>query len=146
MKNKEKFAKEIVEIACSGSKLALCNGEIRVCKDLTCSECEFCGKGVACDLKRKAWAESEYVEPKYEIDWASVPVDTPVLLKEKDNVDNKRYFYKTLSEGTLALFINGRTSWSSIAEAGGIKCCFHSKSNVTLAREEDKLKYRKRVE
>lgn len=34
MKNKEKFAKEIVEIACSGSKLALYNGEIRVCKSL----------------------------------------------------------------------------------------------------------------
>ena len=87
MKNKEKFAKEIIEVACSGSKLALYNGEIRACKDLTCSECEFCGKGVACDSKCKAWAESEYVEPKYEIDWASVPVDTPVLLKEKDNVD-----------------------------------------------------------
>lgn len=41
MKNKEKFAKEIVEIACSGSKLALYNGEIRACKSLTCLECEF---------------------------------------------------------------------------------------------------------
>ena len=146
MKNKEKFAKEIIEVACSGSKLALYNGEICVCKSLMCSECEFYNGGVPCDSKCKAWAESEYVEPKYEIDWASVPVDTPVLLKDKDNVDNKRYFCRTLSEGALALFINGRTSWSSIAEAGIIKYCSHSKSNVTLAREEDKLKYRKRVE
>ena len=145
MKNKEKFAKEIVEIACSGSKLALYDGEIRACKSLMCSKCEFYNGGVPCDSKCKAWAESEYVEPKYEIDWASVPVDTPVLLKDKNNVDNKRYFYKTLSEGALALFINGRTSWSSIAEAGVIKYCSHSKSNVTLAREEDKLKYRKQV-
>lgn len=144
MKNKEKFAKEIIEVACSGSKLALCNGEIRACKDLTCSECEFCSRVVPCDSKRKAWAESEYVE--YETDWAKVPVDTPVLLKDKDNVDNKRYFYRTLSEGALALFINGRTSWSSIAEAGVIKYCSHSESNVKLAREEDKLKYGKRVE
>lgn len=143
MKNKEKFAKEIIEVACSGSKLALYNGEIRACKSLMCSECEFCSRVVPCDSKRKAWAESEYVE--YETDWAKVPVDTPVLLKDKDNVDNKRYFYRTLSEGALALFINGRTSWSSIAEAGIIKYCSHSKSNVTLAREEDKLKYRKRV-
>ena len=145
MKNKEKFAKEIIEIACSGNKLALHDGEIRACKSLLCSECDFCNGGVPCDSKRKAWAESEYVKPKYEIDWASVPVDTPVLLKDKNNVDNKRYFYKTLSEGALALFINGRTSWSSIAEAGVIKYCSHSKSNVTLAREEDKLKYRKQV-
>lgn len=145
MKNKEKFAKEIVEIACSGEKLAVSSGVIRKCYGLSCYKCFFYRDGIECDEMRKTWAESEYVEPKYEIDWASVPVDTPVLLKEKDNVDNKRYFYKTLSEGTLALFINGRTSWSSIAEAGGIKCCFHSKSNVTLAREEDKLKYRKQV-
>lgn len=144
MKNKEKFAKEIVEIAVTGSSVAMRNGVLRECRGLCCSQCDFISGG-KCHEKIKEWAESEYVEPKYEIDWASVPVDTPVLLKEKNNVDNKRYFYKTLSEGTLALFINGRTSWSSIAEAGGIKCCFHSKSNVTLAREEDKLKYRKQV-
>lgn len=144
MKNKEKFAKEIIEIAATGTSVAMCNGVLRECRGLYCSQCDFYSDR-ECDEKIKEWAESEYVEPKYEIDWASVPVDTPVLLKEKNNVDNKRYFYKTLSEGTLALFINGRTSWSSIAEAGGIKCCFHSKSNVTLAREEDKLKYRKQV-
>ena len=115
MKNKEKFAKEIVEIACSGEKLAVSSGVIRKCYGLSCYKCSFYRDGIECDEMRKTWAESEYVEPKYEIDWASVPVDTPVLLKEKDNVDNKRYFYKTLSEGTLALFINGRTSWSSIA-------------------------------
>lgn len=140
MKNKEKFAKEIVEIACSGSKLALCNGEIRACKDLTCSECEFCGKGVACDLKRKAWAESEYVEPKYETYWASVPVDTPVLIKGA--VDNRRYFSKLLQDERLAVFRNGRTSWSSHGIAQEVALY---KSVVVLAREEDKLKYRKLV-
>ena len=145
MKNKEKFAKEIVEIAVTGSSVAMRNGVLRECRGLCCSQCDFISGG-KCHEKIKAWAESEYVEPKYEIDWASVPIDTPVLLKEEYNVDNKRYFCKTLSEGALALFINGRTSWSSIAEAGIIKYCSHSKSNVTLAREEDKLKYRKRVE
>lgn len=140
MKNKEKFAKEIIEVACSGSKLALCNGEIRACKDLTCSKCEFCDKGVACDLKRKAWAESEYVEPKYEIDWASVPVDTPVLIKGA--VDNRRYFSRLLPDERLAVFRNGRTSWSSHGIAKEV--ALH-KSVVVLAREEDKLKYRKQV-
>ena len=144
MKNKEKFAKEIIEVACSGGVLAMSSGIIRKCTELPCRKCSFNIDGTECDEMRKAWAESEYVE--YETDWAKVPVDTPVLLKDKDNVDNKRHFYRTLSEGALALFINGRTSWSSIAEAGIIKYCSHSKSNVTLAREEDKLKYRKRVE
>lgn len=140
MKNKEKFAKEIIEIACSGSKLALCNGEICVCKSLMCSECEFYNVGVPCDSKCKAWAESEYVEPKYEIDWASVPVDTPVLIKGA--VDNRRYFSRLLPDERLAVFRNGRTSWSSHGIAKEI--ALH-KSVVVLAREEDKLKYRKQV-
>lgn len=143
MKNKEKFAKEIIEIAVTGSSVAMRNGVLQECRGLPCSQCDFFSNRT-CDEKVKEWAESEYVEPKYEIDWTSVPVDTPVLLKS--NVDNKRYFYKTLSDGALALFLNGRTSWSSIAEAGVIKYFSHSKSNVILAREEDRLKYRKRVE
>ena len=140
MKNKEKFVKEIVEIACSGNKLALYNGEIRACKSLLCSECEFYTGGVPCDSKCKAWAESEYVEPKYEIDWASVPVDTPVLIKGA--VDNRRYFSKLVPDERLAVFRNGRTSWSSHGIAKEV--ALH-KSVVVLAREEDKLKYRKQV-
>lgn len=140
MKNKEKFVKEIVEIACSGNKLALYNGEIRACKSLLCSECEFYNGGVPCDSKCKAWAESEYVEPKYEIDWASVPVDTPVLIKGA--VDNRRYFSRLLPDERLAVFRNGRTSWSSHGIAKEV--ALH-KSVVVLAREEDKLKYRKQV-
>lgn len=141
MKNKEKFAKEIIEIAVAGSSIAMYDGVLRECRGLYCSQCDFISGG-KCHEGIKEWAEPEYVE--YETDWAKVPVDTPVLLK--DNADNKRYFYKTLSDGALALFLNGRTSWSSIAEAGVIRYFSHSKSNVTLAREEDKLKYRKRVE
>lgn len=141
MKNKEKFAKEIVEIACSGSKLALYNGEIRACKSLMCSECEFYNGGVPCDSKCKAWAESEYVEPRYEIDWASVPVDTPVLIKGA--VDNRKYFSRLLPDERLAVFRDGRTFWSShgIAKEVALR-----KSVVVLVREADKLKYRKRVE
>jgi hypothetical protein len=144
MKNKEKFAKKIIEVACSGEILAKHDDKLYKCSEISCVSCDFKSEaGKDCAYWTRKWAESEYVE--YETDWAKVPVDTPVLLKDKDNVDNKRHFYKTLSEGALALFINGRTSWSSIAEAGVIKYCSHSKSNVTLAREKDKLKYRKQV-
>ena len=140
MKNKEKFAKEIVEIAVTGSSVAMRNGVLRECRGLCCSQCDFisCGK---CNEKIKEWAESEYVEPRYETDWASVPVNTPVLIKGA--VDNRRYFSKLLPDERLAVFRNGRTSWSShgIAQEAALY-----KSDVVLAREEDKLKYRKRVE
>lgn len=141
MKNKEKFAKEIVEIACSGNKLALYDGEIRACKSLPCSECDFYNGGVLCDSKCKAWAESEYVKLKHEIDWASVPVDTPVIIKGFNF--NRRYFSRILPDGRISTFSHGRTSWSAQGMALEVS---YSKSDVVLAREEDKLKYRKRVE
>lgn len=140
MKNKEKFAKEIIEIAVTGSSVAMRNGVLRECRGLCCSQCDFISGG-KCDEKIKEWAESEYIEPRYETDWASVPVDTPVLIKGA--VDNRRYFSKLLPDERLAVFRNGRTSWSShgIAQEAALY-----KSDVVLAREEDKLKYRKLVE
>lgn len=140
MKNKEKFAKEIIEIAATGSSIAMRDGVLRECRGLPCSQCDFCSDR-ECDEKVKEWVESEYVEPKYEIDWASVPIDTPVFIKGA--VDNRRYFSRLLPDGMLAMFRNGRTSWSSQGIAQEVALY---KSDVVLAREEDKLKYRKRVE
>lgn len=63
MKNKEKYAKEIVEIACDGYGLAVNNrtGKPVPCYKLTCSECLFECDG--CEGERiRVWAESEYIE------------------------------------------------------------------------------------
>ena len=138
MKNKEKFAKEIIEIAVTGSSIAMCDGVLRECCGLYCSQCDFCSDR-ECNEEIKEWAESEYVE--YETDWAKVPVDTPVLAKGA--VDNRRYFSRLLPDERLAVFCNGRTSWSGYGIAQEDAFC---KSVVVLARDEDKLKYRKRVE
>ena len=62
MKNKEKFEKESVEIACSGDSIAVTKeGEHVVkCSVISCSECLFvplnCREGVI------EWAEQEYIE------------------------------------------------------------------------------------
>lgn len=141
MKNKEKFAKEIIEVACSGGVLAMSSGIIRKCTELPCRKCSFNIDGIECDEMRKTWAESEYIEPRYEIDWASVPVDTPVIIKGIKS--NRRYFSRILPDGRISIFSHGRTSWSAQEMAPEVSC---SKSDVVLAREEDKLKYRKRVE
>ena len=141
MKNKEKFAKEIVEIVCSGEVLAVSSGIIRKCVELPCYKCSFYRDGIECNEMRKTWAESEYVEPKYEIDWASVPVDTPVIIKVIKS--SRRYFSRILPNGRISIFSHGRTSWSAQEMAPEVSC---SKSDVVLAREEDELKYRKQVE
>ena len=62
MKNKEKYAKEIVEIACNGRNVAVCKstGKPIDCVDIVCSKCSFAVG--SCTESRKEWAESEYIE------------------------------------------------------------------------------------
>ena len=66
MKNKEKYAKEIVEIACSGDCIAV---EISTCRPVPCNSirCANCLFNEGCishtkDECIKKWAESEYIE------------------------------------------------------------------------------------
>lgn len=62
MRNKEKYAKEIMDIACSGNSIAITKegGRIAPCCDTFCVECLFCGGN--CKEKVREWAESECVE------------------------------------------------------------------------------------
>lgn len=62
MKNKEKYAKEIMNIACSGSRIAIKKGSGRIvpCGGLLCSECLF--RANDCRKNIKDWSESEYIE------------------------------------------------------------------------------------
>lgn len=65
MKNKEKFAKEIVEIAVNGFEIAFDKkGNLTTCHSIKCTDCSFFGKHGSCYDRLKNWAESEYVEPK----------------------------------------------------------------------------------
>lgn len=62
MKNKEKYAKEIMEIACSGDSIAIIekSGRIVPCDVNRCSLCLF--RGYDCKESTRKWAESEYIE------------------------------------------------------------------------------------
>lgn len=62
MKNKEKYAKEIIEIACSGSSIAVTkeSGCVVRCGNIACSECLFVP--LNCVEKIREWAEQEYIE------------------------------------------------------------------------------------
>lgn len=74
MKNREKFAKEILNIACNGDTIAVTkDNEIVRCDDIPCGSCIFddCDKYIkhighlqSCGDKLHEWAESEYVESK----------------------------------------------------------------------------------
>lgn len=63
MKNKEKYAKEIVEIACNRGQIAIekRTGKLIACIEFPCSDCMF-GEIWDCDEAARKWAESEYIE------------------------------------------------------------------------------------
>lgn len=63
MKNKEKYAKEIVELACNGDGIAVNkhSGMVFPCNNIPCSNCLF-DNDYYCEEERKKWAESEYIE------------------------------------------------------------------------------------
>ena len=62
MKNKEKYAKEIVEVACNGDSIAVTKEGERVvrCGNIACSECLFVP--LNCAKNTREWAESEYIK------------------------------------------------------------------------------------
>lgn len=62
MKNREKYAKEIMKIACSGNSIAIIekSGRIVPCDVNRCSLCLF--RGYDCKENTREWAESEYIE------------------------------------------------------------------------------------
>ena len=112
MKNKEKYAKEILEIACSGSKIAIDKntGKICACGLLKCRDCIFDKRYCAETLKH--WCESEYVEPP--VDWSKVSVDTPILVRfSGDNKDWVKRHFARYDNGHVRAWINGTTSWTA---------------------------------
>lgn len=62
MKNKERYAKEIVEVACAGNRIAIDKLTMQIigCANLQCGNCLF--NDYSCDGKLAEWAESEYIE------------------------------------------------------------------------------------
>ena len=112
MKNKKKFKKELYDLLCAGSSLAVDqNGNPVPRNTIDCSDCMLCFV-TCCQERRKKWLESEYIEP--EVDWSRVPIDTKVLVA--DSVDGPwipRYFAGLDKKGTPLAWQFGRTSFTS---------------------------------
>ena len=109
MLNKEKYAKEILDIVCSGNDLGKQNGRLCPCANIKCSDCDF-NTTLCCPEGIQKWANSEYKEP--EIDWNKVPVDTPVYVWNSDSNTYKRHFAGYANDKIIA-FTDGATSWSN---------------------------------
>ena len=111
MLNKEKYAKEILDIVCSGNDVGKRNGHLYPCANVKCSDCEF---NKSCNEEFTKWANSEYKEHK--IDWNKVPIDTPVYVwDDYDNRTYKRHFAGYDKENNMIFVFDDKgTSWSSV--------------------------------
>lgn len=139
MLNREKYASEIVDIACSGYSIALDSDtkELCSCNLISCSDCEFSGYGDSCGDACEIWCNSEYKEP--EVNWKAVPIDTPIYIKLAGNVWTPRYF-SHYDNGDIYYFAGGKTSFTKLNEGGILK---EDVKSTKLAREEDIEKYSK---
>lgn len=109
MKNKEKYAKEIVEIACEGNEVAVSKetGKPVRCVDMRCSLCAINlneDKYKTCTDYRKKWAESEYIEKSV------------IVISKRDRAfleylgEEFKYIVR-YKDGTLFAYKDGLTNW-----------------------------------
>lgn len=115
MTNREKYAEQILDIACSGYKVAIDKNTMKPvsCKDISCADCYFEADVIRiCGDSCKEWCESEYEEPS--IDWSKIPVDTPILVKDIENDEWRHRHFAKLEDGVVYSWRAGRTSWSKL--------------------------------
>lgn len=115
MLNREKYAEEIIEIACNGGNIAVVNGKLENCRKTQCNECNFNGGTIRdCEIKTRKWANSEYVEPiEPQVDWSRVPVDTPILVRHRESCGWDRRYFAKYNNGLVYAWKQGTTSWSA---------------------------------
>lgn len=111
MKNKEKFAEKIIDIALHGGLIAIQNGAPVDCVTIDCTKCDMYKSENCCDSLNE-WLEAEYVPLEEEVDWSKVPVDTPILVRDAECERwYKRHFAMYENERVYA-WGYGSTSWS----------------------------------
>ena len=87
--------------------------EVTYCRNLNCEDCLFSvryNKGALCGITTAAWLVSEYVEP--EVDWSSVPIDTPVLVSD-DGVNWHNRHLSNPIDNIPYVWADGTTSWTT---------------------------------
>lgn len=110
MLNREKYAEEILNIACKGDKIAICNGKLTACDDTHCINCDF-RRPSECQEKMLKWANSEYVEPP--VDWSKVSVDTPIYVRRRSSDEWEKKHFAKFENNYVYAWSDGKTSWST---------------------------------
>lgn len=116
MTNREKYAEQILDIATSGSCIAVDKkGKMYRCEKLVCRDCIFSrneNSERSCTENTKEWSEQEYVEPP--VDWSKVPVDTKVFIRDSDSQPWRPRYFAKFENGKIYTWNDGRSSFTSL--------------------------------
>lgn len=112
MTNYEHYKDQISRITRLGVSFAkIKGGDLDLCQNIECEDCEFNDPLVLCDEMTLAWADEECEEP--EVDWSKVPVDTKIyVMTHLEGKRHPRYFAK-YENGFIWAWNNGTTSFSA---------------------------------
>lgn len=136
MTNREKYAEQILDIACSGSRIAVKKNVMEPvpCPSISCQYCYLrLKKGSRCDDACKEWCESEYEEPS--IDWSKIPIDTPILVRDSQDDEWLHRHFAKFENGVVYAWRAGCTSWSNV---DGNEDYYLSWKYAKLAEDGDK--------
>lgn len=116
MTNREKYAEQILDIATSGSCIAVDKkGKLHKCNKLECRDCIFSrneNRERSCVENTKEWSDQEYVEPP--VDWSKVPVDTKVFIRDSDSQPWRPRYFAKFENGKIYTWNDGRSSFTSL--------------------------------
>ena len=116
--------------------------EINTCRNVSCAQCLFYGQG-SCEIAKKKWLDQPALDPEKDIDWSKVPVDTPVIVKNKRDLYEHRRYFNDIDKAYIT-FRDGMTSWSAYEEAKKDVYIWEKWDTCRLASPEDIEKYRKK--
>lgn len=113
MTNYEKYKNEIDKFTCLGISFGFNKKTKKFDACYNIADCENCMfyKGRSCLDKKMKWAYSEYIEPT--VDWAKVPVDTPILVNNSICLDWVRNHFAKYENGRVYAWEGGKTSYTT---------------------------------
>lgn len=115
-------------------------GKVKACIEFDCGNCLF-NHNSPCRVAKMKWLDQPVFDQEKDIDWSKVPVDTPVLVWNRDTeTECRRHFceLKCAEPYIFRTFAIGKTSWTAY------ECDRSDWEHCKLYRQEDIEKYRRK--
>lgn len=110
MKNREKYAEQIIDMAVNTISIAVDKeGKPCDCNAIRCSDCTFIDGN--CRERLKEWSEQEYVESP--VDWSKIPVDTKILVRDSEDGRWEKRHFARYENNIVFAWDRGCTSYSA---------------------------------